>query len=532
MKKILTVLVAVMMGTASFAQYWDHIGTPFTATDINGNTVSLADTLAAGKCVIIDYSCCWCNPCWQFHNAEILESICADATLGSQVSVMWVEIETTNTTAQITGTTTAQSYAGYTCGDWTNGGTVPYPIIDDDQNNTCLRTCASLFEGSVPSIYFIAPNGYYCDIYGYSYGVYTPPTMSLQTNLQNVANLIATYPRTGDAPIVQLVPPTSAFTNTDATFGVYVLSVDPVTSITWDFTGATPATATDTNMVTVTYANPGTYTVIVSVTNANGTVSDTAEVTVVACNDVDSLPYVEDFEGGNLGCWKTINNSTDGRPWSAYDCQGLSGVSPHSGSYVASSWSWSSNAMHADAWMISPKLNLPAEVPGGQTIRLTWWDITNANYPDHYSVVLSTNSDDPSDFTTTLRDLDTPTGSWAQQSIDLTQYAGQSIYVAFHHEDYDANYLLIDDIAVEIMAPPVSIENASNIEMSIYPNPASDYVMVNAEGVREINVLDLNGRVLSTTTQSKVDLSSLSAGVYFVRVITDNGTATEKIVKE
>ena len=130
--------------------------------------------------------------------------------------------------------------------------------------------------------------------------------------------------------------------------------------------------------------------------------------------------------------------------------------------------------MHADAWMISPKINLPAEVPGGQTIRLTWWDITNGNYPDHYSVVLSTNSDDPSDFTTTLRDLDTPTGSWAQQSIDLTQYAGQSIYLAFHHEDYDANYLLIDDIAVEIMAPPVSIENASNIEMSIYPHPASD----------------------------------------------------------
>ena len=425
MKKVLTVLIAVMMGTASFAQVWDQIGTPFTATDINGNTVSLADTLAAGKCVIIDYSCTWCGPCWNFHNAEILESIYSDPTLGSQVSVMWIEIETRNTTAQIYGPQGGTTYADATYGDWTNGGTVPYPIIDDDQNNTCLRTCASLFEGSVPSIFFIAPNGYYCDIYGYTWGVYTPPTLSLQTNIQNVANLVATYPRTGDTPLVNLIAPTSVFTGTETTYGVYVTSVDPVTSITWNIAGATPATATDTNMVTVTYENAGTYTVIVSVTNANGTVSDTAEVTVVACNDVDSLPYVEDFEGGNLGCWKTINNSTDGRPWSAYDCQGLSGVSPHSGSYVASSWSWSSNAMHADAWMISPKINLPAEVPGGQTIRLTWWDITNANYPDHYSVVLSTNSDDPSDFTTTLRASEAAAGSWTQYSIDLTQYAGQ-----------------------------------------------------------------------------------------------------------
>jgi hypothetical protein len=522
MKKILTVLVAVMMGTAAFAQTWDHIGNPFTATDINGNTVSLADTLAAGKCVIIDYSCCWCNPCWNFHNAEILESICADATLGSQVSVMWVEIETSNTTAQITGTTTAQTYAGYTCGDWTNGGTVPYPIIDDDANMTCLRTCASLFEGSVPSIYFIAPNGYYCSIYGESYGLYTPPAMSLQTNLQNVANLIATYPRAGQLPVIDAFGPALAIAGTAANFGVDVLSVDEVTGITWTLTGATPATASNVATVSATYDTPGEYEVIVTVTNTTGSVSDTIAVSV------RSFDYYYSFETANeTSNWIFRDADGDGYGWmkSGASCNGDSAMS--SASYINNI-----GALTPDNWMILPRFKVTSA-----NASLTWMaGARDANYyEEHYSVLVSTTDTAMSSFTRTLFSGDNESAAYHMKTVSLGELEGKTIYIAFrHHDCRDIYWLEIDDIGLDgvTYSDPVSIENASNIEMSIYPNPASDYVMVKAEGVREINVLDLNGRVLSTTTQSKVDLSNLSAGVYFVRVITDNGTATEKIVKE
>ena len=207
MKKIVSLLVALTMGTASFAQYWDSIGTPFTYHDIYGNTISLGDTLAAGKAVVIDYSCTWCGPCWSMHTSGVLEAI--HDQLGSQVCVLWVETESSNTLAQIQGVHADNTYAGATQGNWTViAGTttpVPYPIIDDSSNSTCLRTCASLYEGYVPSMYFIAPTGYYCNIYTNGFGLSGDPT----ADVAFIQSLLNTYPRTGDAPIASIQNETS-----------------------------------------------------------------------------------------------------------------------------------------------------------------------------------------------------------------------------------------------------------------------------------------------------------------------------------
>ena len=55
---------------------------------------------------------------------------------------------------------------------------------------------------------------------------------------------------------------------------------------------------------------------------------------------------------------------------------------------------------------------------------------------------------------------------------------------------------------------------------------------INAEGVQEVSVIDINGRTVMTEKNvNTVNLSDLANGVYYVRVITNNGVATEKIVK-
>lgn len=75
---------------------------------------------------------------------------------------------------------------------------------------------------------------------------------------------------------------------------------------------------------------------------------------------------------------------------------------------------------------------------------------------------------------------------------------------------------------------------AANIEFSIYPNPVSDRLAVSCnEAVREISVIDVTGRsVMTLSNTNSVDVSSLAAGVYMVRIATESGVGIQKFVKE
>jgi hypothetical protein len=57
-------------------------------------------------------------------------------------------------------------------------------------------------------------------------------------------------------------------------------------------------------------------------------------------------------------------------------------------------------------------------------------------------------------------------------------------------------------------------ELASNI--TVYPNPTTDFLNVNIEGEKQI--LDLNGKVLISSDLNKIEVSSLNSGIYFLEV--------------
>ena len=150
--------------------------------------------------------------------------------------------------------------------------------------------------------------------------------------------------------------------------------------------------------------------------------------------------FYDDFESGDLSQWtlKTLNEGDGWMPGTpaAYDI-----CDAHSGTYVASSWSWNTNPYNVDNWLITPKVAL-----GGSVV---FWTYTHAEYPDKYEVLLSTTGTETTDFTVTLRELSADAGgAWEQKVIDLSAYAGQEGYIAIHHKDYDDNYLFIDDFAV------------------------------------------------------------------------------------
>ncbi len=71
--------------------------------------------------------------------------------------------------------------------------------------------------------------------------------------------------------------------------------------------------------------------------------------------------------------------------------------------------------------------------------------------------------------------------------------------------------------------------------VKIYPNPASDYIMISceSESVRNVQIYDLTGRiVMEDEFTSRIDVSSLSAGNYLLKIKTDEGEFVKQFIKK
>ncbi len=70
----------------------------------------------------------------------------------------------------------------------------------------------------------------------------------------------------------------------------------------------------------------------------------------------------------------------------------------------------------------------------------------------------------------------------------------------------------------------------------LYPNPANDQIVITTqEAPSTIDVMDLNGKVLinrfTTLQQTVIDIQHLPSGIYFVKIINQNGVAVKRMMK-
>lgn len=498
---------------APFYTFWEQMSpnAAWTVNDIDGNSVSLQSYLNDGKFVLLDFSCTWCNPCWNLHNSGILEQIQAL----SNFQVIWVESESTNTTAQIYGPAGGTTYADATCGDWTvdaSGNPVPYPIIDDDANSTCLMPFMDLYYGYVPTLILVAPNGQYCNLDGaFSYQY---PTESVQL-IQMVAQ---SYPQAGQEPQCMINGEEAVHTNTEVVFTAYANSYDPVTGYSWKVDGAN---AGNTEELTYTFTNAGDHIVILTVTNANGSASDTLDITATEIPaGVLSYTYENEYYSGiGTGQASTVYWAVSFPPSMLTGRTSVNSVdcfiaADYPATYTMSVYSGSATA--------------PTTLLGSasQTITSSWEDGYCTFTPSSSIaidqnqtlwIVMSAAQTYPA---AGCESVDNPNSDWI--SLDGASWD--------HASDYNLDYSWLIDCYTTNGNNGIS--RLSNADVAIYPNPANDYVNVRAEGLKEVSVLDLSGRVLSTTDNSKVSISGLAAGIYVVRVVTENGVTMQKIVKE
>jgi len=79
-------------------------------------------------------------------------------------------------------------------------------------------------------------------------------------------------------------------------------------------------------------------------------------------------------------------------------------------------------------------------------------------------------------------------------------------------------------------------ENESSSQVSIWPNPCTDFVKINtAFPSSRYTLLDVNGKSLKEFTSDNanilVDMSKMSPGIYFLRITNTKSTVCQKIIK-
>jgi polyhydroxybutyrate depolymerase len=72
-------------------------------------------------------------------------------------------------------------------------------------------------------------------------------------------------------------------------------------------------------------------------------------------------------------------------------------------------------------------------------------------------------------------------------------------------------------------------ENISNV--TIYPNPASNSITVEAENISIIEIFDLDGSLIVRSDKKQIDVSDLAKGVYSVVIISPKGRSVKKLIK-
>ncbi len=116
--------------------------------------------------------------------------------------------------------------------------------------------------------------------------------------------------------------------------------------------------------------------------------------------------------------------------------------------------------------------------------------------------------------------------------------ASQATLVAIlaNHNANDPNDCVVINAAESnYLSNGVSISQASNIEMSIFPNPATEVVNIVAEeSINSVRVMNTLGQVVYTNNNVnaeslQLNVNDYAAGMYIITVNTDKGTSTQRV---
>ncbi|TDP57994.1 DUF7619 domain-containing protein [Flavobacterium dankookense] len=104
---------------------------------------------------------------------------------------------------------------------------------------------------------------------------------------------------------------------------------------------------------------------------------------------------------------------------------------------------------------------------------------------------------------------------------------------------FDYNFPIITEPAVTTVAALSNQDFDFGSYFALYPNPTKDilnFEVKNEIGIKSIQVYNTLGQIVlvvtNASTTRSIDVASLNAGAYFIKVTTDKGSANSKFIKE
>lgn len=315
------------------------------------------------------------------------------------------------------------------------------------------------------------------------------------------------------------------------------------TSWNWSFPGGTPATSTAQNP-TVQYNTAGVYSVTLTASNSagNNTFTRTDYINVSGNAMYNNWFYSEGFESASdfANDWRIVNNGSS-HTWernTSYKYSGAASVRMNN---------YSNTAGEVDE-LISPSYNLSMVASPVMTFKYAYAQKTSDN-TDKLRVLVSTNcgetwtprwiSSNASLGTVPAQNAPfypSSQSQWKEVTVSIPSNVANSTNVRFKFEFTcgGGNFLYIDDINI---SGTTSLGELQQRGISVFPNPAINTLNIQLPENRtniNIEIRNITGQLVSqhflNNRNSALDVSSLSHGIYFLRLFSEELDVTEKII--
>ncbi len=194
----------------------------------------------------------------------------------------------------------------------------------------------------------------------------------------------------------------------------------------------------------------------------------------------------EGFEDGLPETWNNIDQDGDGFSWEVLTAdEDLIGTHTGNGCIASASYDYEEEeALEPDNYLITPAITIPANLTAANMPMLSWWVAAqDPEYPaDYYEIRISTSGNSADDFTASAVYAEIlSTDEWSMHMVDLRNYIGQTIYIAFIHTNCSDEFMMkLDDIAVLYFDTPSIVTTPDALDFgSVMINTTSASLPVN-----------------------------------------------------